>query len=298
MELGLEQAEITFDVSTGNASYPHTISVDGKFINHSQTWVCTDYQTQDDGNRWMIIEVGAADETAVGNRFVEAKTALLNHVKSIANTCLQSNVDYAGNATLQSAVTSNAYESTDNYAQVLVKKDALKNAVIAYNVDAPAKTLSDLDGLPGTGYNDKTDNNAYRYKWNSETLSFPTPVKKLRFKVLETNTKKARNGHQFFSIGEFRVLDASGKEVSLNAENFVTNAQESTEGSLENICDKKQVHSSIPLGVQTLTKTISSKLNCRKKCLNSNSLSIAETAITFRLWWFFPMSQQPANRLN
>ena len=164
---------------------------------------------------------------------------MLNHVKSIANTCLQSNVDYAGNATLQSAVTSNAYESTDSYAQVLVKKDALKNAVIAYNVDAPAKTLSDLDGLPGAGYNDETDNKAYRYKWNSETLSFPTPVKKLRFKVLETNTKKARNGHQFFSIGEFRVLDASGKEVSLNAENFVTNAQESTEGSLENICDKK-----------------------------------------------------------
>lgn len=239
LELGLEQAEITFGVATGNASYPHTISVDGKFINHSQTWVCTDYQTQDDGNRWMIIEVGAADETAVGNRFVEAKTALLSHVKSIANTCLQSNVDYAGNATLQSAVTSNAYESTDSYAQVLVKKDALKNAVIAYNVDAPAKTLSDLDGLPGAGYNDETDNKAYRYKWNSETLSFPTPVKKLRFKVLETNTKKAQNGHQFFSIGEFRVLDDSGNEVSLSAENFVTNAQESTEGPLKNICDKK-----------------------------------------------------------
>lgn len=239
LELGLEQAEITFGVATGNASYPHTISVDGKFINHSQTWVCTDYQTQDDGNRWMIVEAGTADETAVGNRFVEAKTALLNHVKSIANTCLQSNVDYTGNATLQSAVTSNAYESTDSYALVLVKKDALKNAVIAYNVDAPAKTLSGLDGLPGTAYNDETDKNAKRYKWNSETLSFPTPVKKLRFKVLETNTKGASNGHQFFSIGEFRVLDASGKEVSLSAENFVTNAQESTEGPLKNICDKK-----------------------------------------------------------
>lgn len=239
LELGLEQAEITFGTATGNANYPHTISVDGKFINHSQTWVCTDYQTQDDGNCWMIIEVGAADETAVGNRFVEAKTALLNHVKSIANTCLQSNADYTGNDALQSAINSNVYESTDSYAQVLVKKDALKNAIIAYNVDAPAKTLSDLDGLPGTGYNDKTDNNAYRYKWNSQTLSFPTPVKKLRFKVLETNTKGARNGHQFFSIGEFRVLDASGKEVSLSAENFVTNAQESTEGPLKNICDKK-----------------------------------------------------------
>lgn len=239
LELGLEQAEITFGVATGNASYPHTISVDGKFINHSRDWVCTDYQTQDDGNRWMIIEVGTADETAVGNRFVEAKTALLNHVKSIANTCLQSNAGYTGNDALQSAINSNVYESTDSYAQVLVKKDALKNAIIAYNVDAPAKTLSDLDGLPGTGYNDKTDNNAYRYKWNSETLSFPTPVKKLRFKVLETNTKGASNGHQFFSIGEFRVLDASGKEVSLSAENFVTNAQESTEGPLKNICDKK-----------------------------------------------------------
>lgn len=239
LELGLEQAEITFGVATGNASYPHTISIDGKFINHSQNRVYTNYQTQDNGNRWMIIEVGTADETAVGNRFVEAKTALLNHVKSIANTCLQSNADYTGNDALQSAINSNVYESTDSYAQVLVKKDALKNAIIAYNVDAPAKTLSDLDGLPGTGYNDKTDNNAYRYKWNSETLSFPTPVKKLRFKVLETNTKGARNGHQFFSIGEFRVLDASGKEVSLSAENFVTNAQESTEGPLKNICDKK-----------------------------------------------------------
>lgn len=68
----------------------------------------------------------------------------------------------------------------------------MKNAVIAYNVDAPAKTLSDLDGLPGAGYNDETDNNAYRYKWNSETLSFPTPVKKLRFKVLETKTKDGK----------------------------------------------------------------------------------------------------------
>lgn len=244
LELGLEQAEITFGVATGNASYPHTISVDGKFINHSQTWVCTDYQTQDDGNRWMIIEVGAADETAVGNRFVEAKTALLNHVKSIANTCMQSNADYEGNAALQSAVTSIVYESTDCYAQVLAKIENLKKAVVAYNVKAPVKYLSDLDGLPGTGYNDETDvdkngNKAYRYKWNSETLSFPTPVKKLRFKVLETNTKGARNGHQFFSICEFRVLDASGKEVSLSAENFVTNAQESKEGSLENICDKK-----------------------------------------------------------
>lgn len=244
LELGLEQAEITFGVATGNASYPHTISVDGKFINHSSGRVNTNYQTQDAGNRWMIVEVGAADETAVGNRFVEAKTALLNHVKSIANTCLQSNAGYEGNAALQSAVTSIVYESTDCYAQVLAKIENLKKAVVAYNVKAPVKYLSDLDGLPGTGYNDETDvdqngNKAYRYKWNSETLSFPTPVKKLRFKVLETNTKGASNGHQFFSIGEFRVLDASGNEVSLSAENFVTNAQESTEGALSNICDKK-----------------------------------------------------------
>lgn len=248
LELGLEQAEITFGAATGKvddiANYPHTISVDGKFINHSSGWVNTNYQTPDAGNRWMIVEVGNADETAVGNRFVEAKTALLNRAKSIANTCMQNNADYEGNAALQSAVTSIVYESTDCYAQVLAKKDALKNAIIAYNVDAPAKTLSDLDGLPGTGYNDETDvdkngNKAYRYKWNSETLSFPTPVKKLRFKVLETNTKGASNGHQFFTFGEFRVLDASGHEVSLSAENFVTNAQESKEGSLENICDKK-----------------------------------------------------------
>lgn len=243
LELGLEQAEITFGAATGKvndiANYPHTISVDGKFINHSSGWVNTNYQTQDAGNRWMIVEVGNADETAVGNRFVEAKTALLNRAKNIANTCMQNNADYEGNAALQSAVTSIVYESTDCYAQVLAKIEYLKKAVVAYNVKAPVKYLSDLDGLPGTAYNDETDKNAKRYKWDSETLSFPTPVKKLRFKVLETNTKDGKNGHQFFSIGEFRVLDASGHEVSLSAENFVTNAQESTEGPIKDICDKK-----------------------------------------------------------
>lgn len=236
LELRLKKAEITFGAATGNPSYPHTISVDGNFINHSHTWVATNYQNQDDGNRWMIVEVGAADETAVSKCYDEA---LLNDIRDIANTCLQNNADYEGNANLQSAIDLNVYESTDDHAQRLAKMDALKEAIIAYNVKAPVKYLSGFEGLPGTGYNDKTDNNVNRYQWNSETLSFPTPVKKLRFKVLETNTKKARNGHQFFSIGEFRVLDASGKEVSLNAENFVTNAQESTEGSLENICDKK-----------------------------------------------------------
>lgn len=236
LELGLEQAEITFGAATGNPSYPHTISVDGNFINHSHIWVATNYQKQDDGNRWMIVEVGAADETAVSKCYDEA---LLNDIRDIANTCLQNNADYEGNANLQSAINLNVYESTDDHAQVLAKMDALKNAIIAYNVKAPVKYLSGFEGLPGTGYNDETDKNAKRYKWDSETLSFPTPVKKLRFKVLETNTKDGNNGHQFFSIGEFRVLDASGKEVSLNAENFVTNAQESTEGPLKNICDKK-----------------------------------------------------------
>lgn len=236
LELRLKKAEITFGAATGSANYPHTISVDGKFINHSSGWVNTNYQTQDDGNRWMIVEVGAADETAVSKCYDEA---LLNDIRDIANTCLQNNADYEGNANLQSAIDLNVYESTDDHAQILAKMDALKEAIIAYNVKAPVKYLSSFEGLPGTGYNDETDNNAYRYKWNSETLSFPTPVKKLRFKVLETNTKAGKNGHQFFSIGEFRVLDASGHEVSLGAENFVTNAQESREGMLENICDKK-----------------------------------------------------------
>lgn len=236
LELRLKKAEITFGAATGNASYPYTISVDGNFINHSHTWVATNYQTQDDGNHWMIVEVGAADETAVSKCYDEA---LLNDIRDIANTCLQNNADYEGNANLQSSIDLNVYESTDDHVQALAKMDALKNAIIAYNVKAPVKYLSSFEGLPGTGYNDETDNNAYRYQWNSETLSFPTPVKKLRFKVLETNTKDGKNGHQFFSIGEFRVLDASGKEVSLNAENFVTNAQENTEGELSNICDKK-----------------------------------------------------------
>lgn len=236
LELGLEQAEITFGVATGSANYPHTISVDGKFINHSSGWVNTNYQTQDDGNRWMIVEVGAADETAVSKCYDEV---LLNDIRDIANTCLQNNADYEGNANLQSAIDLNVYESTDDHAQRLAKMDALKEAIIAYNVKAPVKYLSGFEGLPGTDYNDETDKNAKRYKWDSETLSFPTPVKKLRFKVLETNTKAGNNGHQFFSIGEFRVLDASDHEVSLGAENFVTNAQESREGLLENICDKK-----------------------------------------------------------
>lgn len=78
----------------------------------------TNYQTQDDGNRWMIVEVGAADETAVSKCYDEV---LLNDIRDIANTCLQNNADYEGNANLQSAIDLNVYESTDDHAQRLAK---------------------------------------------------------------------------------------------------------------------------------------------------------------------------------
>ena len=45
------------------------------------------------------------------------------------------------------------------------------------------------------------------------------------------------SGYPFISLAEFYLYDGEGNEIPLTAENFSTNAQEPTEGPIENICD-------------------------------------------------------------
>ena len=45
------------------------------------------------------------------------------------------------------------------------------------------------------------------------------------------------SGYPFIGLAEFYLYDGEGNEIPLTAENFSTNAQEPTEGPIENICD-------------------------------------------------------------
>lgn len=94
----------------------------------------------------------------------------------------------------------------------------------------PVKFNTD-NGLPGTASNG-------RYTWTSPLLFFGEPISKLRMTVNNTNTGDNGAGYYCFGLGEFYVLDANGDSLALTAGDFRTNAQEPSEGPIENICDK------------------------------------------------------------
>lgn len=77
-----------------------------------------------------------------------------------------------------------------------------------------------------------------QYHFDSKVIKLPKATSKLRFRVLSTvtNTGDGANDpsglYPFFTMGEFYLYDADGNQVTLTAENFNTNAQE-TESSFD-----------------------------------------------------------------
>lgn len=94
-------------------------------------------------------------------------------------------------------------------------------------------TYTTANGLPGTLVKTGT-----RYKWVSPQLLFKEPVSTLRMTVTGNNTNNKAAGYYCFALAEFFLLNANGDTISLSVDNFSTNAQEPTEGPLQNICDK------------------------------------------------------------
>lgn len=56
------------------------------------------------------------------------------------------------------------------------------------------------------------------------------------------------SGYPFIGLAEFYLYDGEGNEIPLTTENFSTNAQEPTEGPIENICDGDRTTFSTPCG--------------------------------------------------
>lgn len=88
-----------------------------------------------------------------------------------------------------------------------------------------------------------------QYHFDSKVITLSKPTNKLRFRVV--GTVQGTNGggpndpsglYPFFTMAEFYLYDADGKQVTLTAENFKTNAQETQSNSdktntVANLCD-------------------------------------------------------------
>ena len=84
-----------------------------------------------------------------------------------------------------------------------------------------------------------------QYHFVSKVINLPKATNKLRFRVFSTNTgaNDPSGLYPFFTMGEFYLYKADGTQVTLEAANFSTNAQETTEGPISAICDgNKDTH--------------------------------------------------------
>ena len=82
----------------------------------------------------------------------------------------------------------------------------------------------------------------YQYVYTSPMFTVDEATNTLTFTFLEgytrSNSLNAPNGYPFVAFSEFYLYDGDGNEVALDASNFSTNAQETREGPIANICDK------------------------------------------------------------
>lgn len=87
-----------------------------------------------------------------------------------------------------------------------------------------------------------------QYHFDSKVIKLPKATSKLRFRVLSTVTSTGDGANDpsglypFFTMGEFYLYDADGNQVTLTAENFNTNAQETESSSdktntVSHLCD-------------------------------------------------------------
>lgn len=82
-----------------------------------------------------------------------------------------------------------------------------------------------------------------QYHFDSKVIKLPKATNKLRFRVLGTVSPEGDGANDpsglypFFTMGEFYLYDADGNQVTLTADNFTTNAQETAEGPISAICD-------------------------------------------------------------
>ena len=77
----------------------------------------------------------------------------------------------------------------------------------------------------------------WQYEYTSDIFSCDASFETIVLTFLGSGGDSDKSGYPWVSLAEFYLYDGEGNEIALTAENFATNAQEPTEGPLENICD-------------------------------------------------------------
>ena len=132
---------------------------------------------------------------------------------------------YAGDMTAMD--TRHVYDSLYNAIQYVLDNPN--------SVDAFPFTVGEADGTVAT----KTDG---RFEFTSKTYNMAYPITNLRFTFLESYNENGAacldsGKYPQIAIAEFYLYDGEGNLIELTEENFSTNAQETSEGPMANICD-------------------------------------------------------------
>lgn len=81
------------------------------------------------------------------------------------------------------------------------------------------------------------EDGTWQYEYTSDIFSCDASFETIVLTFLGSGGDSDKSGYPWVSLAEFYLYDGEGNEIALTAENFATNAQEPTEGPLENICD-------------------------------------------------------------
>ena len=95
--------------------------------------------------------------------------------------------------------------------------------------------LDNTHGLPGTSVT--LDGGHAQYQWTSEQFTAPENFKVLRLRFLANSNNESPAGYPCIALAEFYLYDANGEKVALETSMFSSNATETVEGSMEQICN-------------------------------------------------------------
>lgn len=102
----------------------------------------------------------------------------------------------------------------------------------ATTASAETIKLTTSNGLPGQQLSNG------QYTFESDALTAKTPFKYMRLTFFDTyGHNTVADNFKFVCLSEFYLEDANGTEIPLTVDNFSTNAQQSGEGPMANICD-------------------------------------------------------------
>ena len=166
------------------------------------------------------------DELEVGDevgQYTKEMIASLNDLINDARTF----VDQAYGAEITALQARHLYDSL-----YVVIQNAIDNPI---TIDAFPITVGEADGTVAK----KVEG---RFEFTSKVYNMERPVTNLRFTFLESyneNGAKCLDSDKYpqIAIAEFYLYDGEGNQIELTVDNFSTNAQETTEGPMANICD-------------------------------------------------------------